>query len=86
MTFSKNPYFDGSNPYEAEYEVEEEIENEVFEIVKEAIENGADEIPESIRIKIDDFDGTKIFSIDPIDYLTCEQITELENLIEKGEE
>lgn len=83
MTFSKNPYFDGSNPYEAEYEVEEELENEVFEMVKDIIENGADEIPEEIEIRIDKCNETKFFYIDPIDYLTCSQIAELEKIIEE---
>jgi hypothetical protein len=76
MTYSKNPYYDGSNPYEAEYEVEEELENEVFEMVRNIIENGADEIPEEIGIRATGLEGIRFFYIDPINYLTCDQIAE----------
>jgi hypothetical protein len=53
-------------------------------MVRNIIENGADEIPEDIEVRIDDkVYGTKFFHIDPIDYLTCDQIAELEKMIEE---
>jgi hypothetical protein len=93
-TFNKNKNFNYRNatPYDNEYDLDLTNE-EVYELVKEEIENGMDEIPETLTItalqptsyneKYDEWEEEEMdFEINPFEYLNEEQLKELEQLIE----
>ena len=91
MIVIKHKYYDefwGAKIPTYEYEIKEGYSDEVFDFLKEEIEKGLDYIPSEVEVFVDDgsltlYGGDII--IDPYDYLTEEQIEELEKLIEEGE-
>ena len=62
-----------------EYEVEESYNGEVFELVLEEIKNGLDYVPEELEVE----DRGNVCIIDPYEYLSDEEVEELEAEINK---
>jgi len=88
MIVNEHKYYDefwGAKYPTYEYDVEESYSNEVFDFLAMEIKRGLDVIPNEIGVLMDGsltlYDGDII--IDPYDYLTEEQVEELEKLIEE---
>ena len=85
MEYNVTSYTDefwGAKITDYEYEVYEAYDGEVFEIVADLIKDkGYDYIPDEIEVEANGRKGEREFVIDPYDYLSKEEIQELEDMI-----